>query len=287
MIRFFNILFVLGFVAQQSAWASGLVLPHAPQVIESIVANYNSLSKAERAAQMKSHVESNLADQKFLKEKKIDLLKIDWPELKYEDGVISFEREGETIEFKTDKNTMEIRGEKVQVTPGKLGEAVSRLEEILGKKTTSVMDLILSSAYAFAPLALALIAIIAVAVWGFVLKPAATFLSASLSKLQCYKMKSEFQNFDDAFLSQSDAQKIRSDVNRILSKTNSDLAKADCSKDPGICSELRDSKKCYEFVMSQVEQKANPAINNSERSSWKDYLPWSGPAKTAPGATSR
>lgn len=288
MIRLLNVLFLIGFVAQQSAWASGLVHPHSPQLIESMVARYNSLSKSERAAQMKSHIEKNQADRDYLKLKKIDLLKVDWPELKFERGIISFEQDGKSLEFKTDKNTMELQGESVQVTPGKLGEAITKVEEILGKKSASIMDFIISSAYAVGPLALVLLALIAVAVWVFVFEPAATFLSASLSKLQCHKMRSEFQNYDDSSLSESDARRIRSEVNRVLQRTNSELSTANCSADPGICSELRASKSCYEFVLSEVEEKANAGVNTTERSSWKDYLPWSSsPTRTNSGARSR
>lgn len=266
---FLNFFFALTIFFQSQAQASGILLPYSPEVIQEIVSNYNKLSQHARKQQFLALLkQSPAADQQFFQQHESEMEKLHWPDLLYKDGKFHLSSHGTQLGFHLEGSVMTVKGENISLTPGNLKTAVEKLEKLLEKKSFSLMNLFISSAYALGFVAI-LLALAAIAVVAFVLAPAFTMVKTTIAKLQCHKIRSELEDYQSSSFSQSQADELLRNVNRILDQTNEGLRAENCSarpsRNPAHCAELNHTKRCYEFVQREVEQRFANQVNSSDR----------------------
>lgn len=281
-----NLLAVLIILLQHSAWASGFT-PAPSAAVESMVETYNSLSQEERAQEIITLIESRSAtDAAYLKQ--YDLKQVRWPDLKYENGELTFNFEKRSVTFTTDENFILLKGQRVEFAPGKLEQSAKKLAALLTVQTTSIFDLVIPSAHALLPLVGLIMAALAIAVTIFVVAPAINMINTTRMKLECFQLQRDIGEYDSASLTPAEASTINATVNRILERTTTTLRQTNCQREPALCRELQASKRCYEFVQSQVNERIGN-VNDSDRG-WgvRDLLPtWLGGRPAGPQGVSQ
>jgi hypothetical protein len=282
-MRTLHFLFALIFTFHFNvANATKLLVPISPDVVQALVDNFNGLSQEQKWSSIRSLLEKN--DPKFLATHEKRLKEVKWPELHYGKEGIKFSHDDGTvtISIDDDKNAV-IDGRKVHIEKGSYGKSFDELVSIMETPKTSYFSFIIDDAHAIAPLVAAIIALMAIAVWVFVLHPAINVVKAATLRAQCYEVQDELGAGNVKTLSQSDAETIRAKANEIISKSEKDLAGANCKANAAACEGMKQALSCYQRVLAQVNE-VHPAINDSDRKEegfferWTPYFMRSKPA---------
>lgn len=266
-----HLLLIVSFLVQGQAQASTILLPNSPEVVKALVQNFNKLSQAERQQQVLSGLsQASENDRAFFAPHVEDLKKIQWPDLQYEDDKFSFVDETTKLTFEFKNNILKFNGEIIVIAPDELQNAFRKIEKSLQKKSTSVMDLFISPAYA---LPVVLIALVTVAFAAFILAPAFDKVQTTIAKVQCHKIMKEIEAQDVSQLTQRQADELMGKVRRILAKTREGLNSEKCSENPSHCSELKENRRCYEVVEAELDDRYGQDVNRSGRGSRvKDFF---------------
>ncbi|MFL5784631.1 MAG: hypothetical protein ACJ76H_08490 [Bacteriovoracaceae bacterium] len=243
--------------------ATKLLVPISPEIVQALVDNYNGLSQEQKWSSIRALLEKN--DPKFLAIHEKMLKDVKWPELQYGKEGIKFAHDNGTmtISIDDDKNAV-INGRKVHIEKGSYGKSFNEIVTVVETPKTSLFNFIIDDAHAIAPLVAAIIALMAIAVWAFILHPAINVVKAATLRAQCYEVQDELGASNVKTLSQSDAEVIRAKANEIIAKSENDLAGANCKENAAACQGMKEALSCYQRVLAQVNE-FHPAINDSDR----------------------
>lgn len=276
-MRILRYLFLLIFTLQFNAQASRLFLPNSPEVLAALVESFNGLSPEEKTLYVKSVLDA--ADPRFLKThtKAIDSLK--WPELEMLGDEFRFRVDGQTVTLKVlGDGQFLLNGRESSLRKKHFASGLERAQRILETPKTSFLDFFISSAHAFVPI---VIALLAVAVAALLLYPAVSVIKAAFLKVKCLEIRQELDDMNPGTLTASQASDLRSKVRRLLEDNTRDLSRA---QDPGTKRELEHNRYCYEQLSQKIDDVYPDQISGGDRGGFFERL-FSSPKRTSPAVS--
>lgn len=135
---------------QGTAWATGAYTIENKARLEMFVKHFNSLSSERKLKYVNKMLETRpMVDQNFIKENLGDLSKVRFPELNWVKDSVTLTWQKQDVIFTPIKGAQfKINDIEIDFSSGKFAEAGAQIEKIFSKKNVTVMDLVLSSAYA-------------------------------------------------------------------------------------------------------------------------------------------
>lgn len=272
-LRLLSLALVFIITTQRLSFGSTILLPYSPQVVEQMVKGYNALSQDERRNEFdRLKQQLSAADQLFI-EKNIPVQEIQWPDMKFENGDIGFTFQGKTVFFSVMDGKMSVQGKALDLRNKSFEASTVELEKLLTQKSTSLVDLLIPSAYAFFWIPIILAAIAIAFAYQFFFKPGYDLWRKNIVvKTQCMEVLSSLEANDIDKASANEAQRILLRAQSIVEEKKQEL-KENCSgaKNDLRCNELQATKNCYENVIAIVEPKA-AQVNDSQRGWFKDLI---------------
>lgn len=147
---FFAVFLSLLLHVQNMAWAAGSETAQSKMKVEEFVRYFNNMSSNSRAEIIKEMIAARpKADQDFINQSLGDLSKVTFPTLKVVKDSIAFTWQKTDVLLAPVKDAVvKVNGEAIDFAPGKFSEAAEKMDKIFSHKTVSVMNFIISPAYA-------------------------------------------------------------------------------------------------------------------------------------------
>ncbi len=288
-----NLSFVFVLLFQNLSWAAGVqgtLSPHALASVETFLKNFNALSDTEKQEEIMALLRQRPeADRAFIHSNIGDLKKLKFPELKYSNGKISFSVEDRHITFSLKgDNLIEVNGKTLDYGPGKFEQASAEFIRTMTPKSSAILSLFISSAYAGAEAIILLIASIvalsaavaaacvslpvvagvlavgaAAGFWGFSVLASIDSDKNSLLYL-CKAIRESFSSLDST-LSASQVFEVRKQITLSRSElATSEKCLSDESSWKKLCLQVKD---CIATIETDLELMTKS--NNTQRSSNK------------------
>lgn len=251
----FNIIFCFVFLFQSTVEAS-------THPMSRVMERLAGMTNQEKITELEKHYsKEDLAPLN----KMGDWKKVKFPEITQKDGDFSFKVEGKNFTFKVLKPyVISFKGQEIDVSPGKLPEAIHNLESILTKPEFSLLDYFISNSYAVVLLVDLIIgAILAVCVVALMVT---VMITPHYISRMCKDAREKLDQAEGT-LTAEDYRELEFLIDRKLT----DISVADCNG-----SEAKErcdkAKKCLNQLKGEINQRKN-AINNSGRNLLKEYAP--------------
>jgi hypothetical protein len=287
-LRLLSLTLVFIITTQRLSFASTILLPYSPQVVEQMVNSYNALSQEERKTEFdRLKQQLSAADQLFI-EKNVPVQDIQWPDMKFENGDIGFTFQEKTVFFSVLDGKMTIQGKTLDLRGKTFETSASELEKLLTQKSTSLIDLLIPSAYAFFWIPIIIAALAIAYAYQFFFKPGYDIWRKNIMvKTQCMEVLSSLEANDINNVSATDAQRILAKSQSIVEEKKQEL-KENCSsgKIDLHCNELKATRDCYANIIDIVEPKA-AQVNDSSRGWFKDFFSPRSKSSSSSSATGR